>query len=100
LLLAAHNNNIAQNKNPATVCFGWGLFRTIVPLEIIITVGYWTGVLVNEGGHPATYVEVMEHGVVGGLVFLDGFVLARPHGPHTCADPALGIFFVVGLAYI
>jgi hypothetical protein len=98
---SSQNTTILQQPpsgaNPhRLICFLWGLFNTIAPLEILITVGYWTGVVVNGGGHPATYVEVMEHGVVGGLIFLDGFFLASI--PVRIQHSVL--FFVVALAYL
>jgi hypothetical protein len=52
----------------------WGLYSTVAPLEVAITLLYWASGGVNDNG-PVTYISVMEHGGLAVLVWLDGLVL-------------------------
>jgi hypothetical protein len=50
----------------------WGLYSTVAPLEVAITLLYWAGV----ANGPVTYVAVMEHGGLAVLVWMDGLVVS------------------------
>ena len=49
----------------------WGLYSTVAPLELAITLLYWASGL--QFG-PVTYVAVMEHGGLALLLLMDGLV--------------------------
>ena len=60
-----------QHQPSRLVRCTWGLYATTAPLEICITLLYWSAV--HEG--PLTYTTVMEHGGLAVLVLLDGLVI-------------------------
>jgi len=49
----------------------WGLYGVVAPLELAITLLYWSAV----ASGPVTYVSVMEHGVLAMLVLMDGLIV-------------------------
>jgi len=51
----------------------WGLYSCVAPLEIAITMLYWSGTAL-QSGH-GTYVSVMEHGGIATLVLIDGLLV-------------------------
>jgi hypothetical protein len=53
----------------------WGLYSTVAPLEVAITLLYWASGGVNDNG-PVTYISVMEHGGLAVLVWMDGLVVS------------------------
>jgi hypothetical protein len=53
----------------------WGLYSTVAPLEVAITLLYWTSGGVNDNG-PVTYISVMEHGGLALLVWMDGLIVS------------------------
>jgi hypothetical protein len=48
----------------------WGLYSTVAPLEIAITLLYWSAIATS--GEPLKYITVMEHGGIAILIWLDG----------------------------
>jgi len=55
------------------VRFTWGLYSCVAPLEIAITMLYWSGATFLSGH--GCYVAVMEHGGIATLILLDGLVV-------------------------
>lgn len=53
----------------------WGLYSTVAPLEVAITLLYWASGGVNDNG-PVTYISLMEHGGLAVLVWLDGLIVS------------------------
>lgn len=51
----------------------WGLYSTVAPLEIAISLLYWSAIA--TAGEPLQYIAVMEHGGIAVLVWLDGLVV-------------------------
>jgi hypothetical protein len=56
---------------PAFLKWTWGLYALVAPLEFAITILYWGS---GIAGH-VTYSSVMEHGVLGALVWIDGLLI-------------------------
>ena len=53
----------------------WALYSVTAPLQVAICLLYWTGI--HDSAAPIEYVTVMEHGVLGALVWIDGLVVGR-----------------------
>jgi hypothetical protein len=53
----------------------WGLYSTVAPLEVAITLLYWASGGVNDNG-PVTYISVMEHGGLAVLVWMNGLIVS------------------------
>jgi len=50
----------------------WGLYSTIAPLEIMITILYWSA---EFNGGDVAYIIVMEHGIICLFVLFDGLIV-------------------------
>uniref|UniRef100_A0A6U6DBM6 Uncharacterized protein n=1 Tax=Odontella aurita TaxID=265563 RepID=A0A6U6DBM6_9STRA len=46
----------------------WAMYSTIAPLEIGITLLYWSAI----SSEPPSYIAVMEHGGIMAMILLDG----------------------------
>lgn len=51
----------------------WGLYSCVAPLEIAITLLYWSGTTFISGH--GTYVSAMEHGGIALLILIDGLLV-------------------------
>ena len=51
----------------------WGLYSCVAPLEIAITMLYWSGTEFISGH--GTYVAIMEHGGIATMVLMDGLMV-------------------------
>jgi hypothetical protein len=49
----------------------WGLYSTVAPLEVAITLLYWSAISTGE----FRYITVMEHGGIAAFVWFDGLVV-------------------------
>lgn len=64
----------AENERPGRlVRTTWGLYSLVAPLEIAITLLYWSGAPFISGH--GCYVSVMEHGGIATLVLIDGLLV-------------------------
>ena len=64
---------IKRNDNDvhAFIKWTWGLYALVAPLELAITLLYWGSGIAGR----ITYATVMEHGVLGALVWIDGLLI-------------------------
>ena len=61
---------LATNNSPcALIKLTWTCYATIAPLQVAITTLYWGSGIAT---YPNTYCSIMEHGVLGVLVWIDG----------------------------
>jgi len=57
----------------ALIKWTWGLYSLVAPLELAITILYWGSGIAGR----ATYSSIMEHGVLGTLVWIDGIFVGN-----------------------
>lgn len=58
---------------PFPVRFTWALYCVVAPMEICITLLYWSA---DYDGGSANYITVMEHGIICLFVLFDGLVVS------------------------
>lgn len=76
LLCCILPNVLKQPSNDSSphsfIKWTWGLFSLAAPLELAITVLYWGSGIASPH---TTYASIMEHGVLGLLVWIDGIII-------------------------
>lgn len=86
-------SRVAQTSNDssphALIKWTWGLYSLVAPLELAITFLYWGSGIYS---FPVTYSSVMEHGVLGALVWIDGLLVG------TVPVRAKHVFFLITTA--